>query len=103
MVADPGAVEGDLRGRNLRLMMAYTVHKRGLCPKCGYPRSVCRSGGSFQAQREVCHASAVVEEKQEQAQKSSIPDHGVMWMPVKQSAATDMDPDVINLPPGMFD
>ncbi|MBP2319559.1 hypothetical protein ACFP47_10135 [Nesterenkonia lacusekhoensis] len=51
----------------------------------------------------MCHASAVVEEKQEQAQKSSIPDHGVMWMPVKQSAATDMDPDVINLPPGMFD
>lgn len=96
-------MEGDLRSRNLRLMMAYTVHKRGLCPKCGYPRSVCRSQGGFTAQREVCHASAVVEERQAEEQKRKDPAHGVMWVPVKQAAATDMDPDVINLPPGMFD
>lgn len=83
-------------------MLAYTVHKRGLCPRCGYPRSVCRSQSGFQAQREVCHASAVVEAQQEQAQKSNNPDHGVMWVPTRNTQPSTDGP-VVAPPPGMFD
>ena len=82
-------------------MLAFTIHKRGLCPKCGYPREVCRSQDGFTAQRDVCHASAAVEEAQEQARKDNDPDHGVMWVPVfdeQPAGSTEAKP-----PPGMFD
>lgn len=94
-------VIGDIRSRNLRMMMAYTVHKRGLCPKCGYPRAVCRSQSGFEAQREVCHATAVVEARQEEAQKAKASEHGVMWIPVKQGEV-QVDEDVLRIPEGMF-
>ena len=84
------------------LMMAYTVHKRGLCPKCGYPREVCRREATFSAQREVCYASAVVEERQAEEQKRKDPARGVMWLPVKHETV-DIDPGLIEYPEGMFD
>lgn len=97
-----GRGEGDVRSRNLMLMMAYTVHKRGLCPKCGYPREVCRRESTFSAQREVCYASAVVEAQQEEEQKRKDPAHGVMWLPVKHDTKS-VDEEMLSLPPGMFD
>lgn len=80
-------------------MLAWTIHQRGLCPKCGYPRSVCRSSGAFEAQREVCHASAAVEKAQEEHKSDN--DHGVMWIPEAMTAAGD-DERPTQPPPGMF-
>ena len=82
---DQQAVEGDLRGRNLELMLAFTVHKRALCPHCGYPREVCRNEERFKAQEEFCYAKAAVDEAGEEAQKApGGAEHGLLHVPVYQ-------------------
>ncbi|KUG58984.1 hypothetical protein [Nesterenkonia jeotgali] len=92
---------GDLRGRNLDLMMAHTMHQRSLCPQCGYPKAVCRSEERFEAQREVCHASAVVEAQRAEAQKNDVPDYGAIYLPTYAGAGKGEESPV-KPPPGMF-
>lgn len=81
----PDSAEGDVRGRNLILMHAFTMHKRGLCPHCGYPREVCRNEERFKAQKEYCYAKAAVDQADEEAQKTpGGADHGLLHVPVYQ-------------------
>lgn len=100
IVSSPELIYGDVRSRNLALMWAYSIHKKQLCPKCGYPRDVCRSQQAFSAQQAVCYATKVVEEAQAEASKSKAPQHGIMWMPEYQEVP--LEQAAAKPPQGMF-
>lgn len=94
---------GDIRSRNLMMMVAYTLHKQGLCQNCGYPRDVCRSSTGFEAQQDVCHATAAVDEAKEAERKSETPTvHGAIWSPVVTAEPVPDSERPTQPPPGMF-
>lgn len=81
LLVAPEETEGDLRGRNLALMMAYTVYKHGICPHCGYPREVCGNEERFEVQTRFCYAKGAVDE----ATASEVkPEPGELKVPVYQ-------------------
>ena len=67
--------------RDRQLEVAYTVHRAGLCPHCGYPREVCGALERFEAQVRFCYAKAAVDQAQED---TKAPEPGQFWVPVYQ-------------------
>lgn len=66
-------------------MLAHTIYRRGLCPQCGYPKSVCRNQERFDAQQQICHAMAAVERAQRDARGpkgDKTPEPGLLHAPV---------------------
>ena len=74
--------------RDSTVAVAYEIYLSELCPECGQPKSVCRTGVlGFEAKKEICAARAAVDEiRQDEKYK---PDPGEILQPVPYDPKDD--------------
>lgn len=87
--------DGAWTDRDRTITLAHTIYEASLCPECGYPREVCRSGEhGFDIGHETCHAKARIDQhRQDQAKSKTEPEPGEVIFPVLDDVESQAAPN----------
>ncbi len=87
--------DGEWTDRDRTITLAHTIYEASLCPECGYPREVCRSGeAAFEVAKETCHAREAIDQlRQERAKTNTDPDPGEILVPTLDDEESEAAPN----------